>query len=383
MQKTDSNKDLFKRLTLRFIFFILLILLTIYGLPIFIQLFYPFILAFIVATLVNPLVNLVNSWLNRLKIDSVSSRNFITFILTIFILMFISLMFYLIFSVLIREIIGLTTSIQKNWSNIVLGFDNIQNWFTTQIDVLPRQVIELLDNFTENILEFIRNFSRNLLNITVATTSVVISRTSTFFLNFLTFFLSLYFMISDYNNIKSFIKNHMDKRMLDTISLLKNSTLFAVGGYIKTQFILTFIAFVFMFIAFIFYGQEYALILALILALVDLLPLVGTIAVLLPWGIFEWIIGDPSKGVFLVILGIGFFLFRRVTEPKIMGTQTGLHPLLALIGIYVGIEVSGLWGALLGPLVMVILISIIRSGILKNTFSDLKELYYKISMTLE
>ena len=383
MQKTDSNKTLFKRLILRFLFFILLILLTIYGLPIFIQLFYPFILAFIVATLVNPLVNLVNSWLNRLKIDSVSSRNFITFILTIFILMFISLMFYLTFSVLIREIIGLTTSIQENWPNIVLGFDNIQNWFTTQIAVLPRQVIELLDNFTENILEFIQNFSRNLLNITIATTSSIISRTSTFFLNFLTFFLSLYFMISDYNNIKNFIKKHMDKRMLDTISLLKNSTLFAVGGYIKTQFILAFIAFVFMFIAFIFYGQEYALILALILALVDLLPLVGTIAVLLPWGIFEWIIGDPSKGAFLVILGIGFFLFRRVTEPKIMGTQTGLHPLLALISIYVGIGVSGLWGALLGPLVMVILISVFRSGILKNTFSDLKELYYKISMTLE
>ncbi|MEY8292183.1 AI-2E family transporter [Carnobacteriaceae bacterium 52-44] len=383
MQKTDSNKTLFKRLILRFIFFILLILLTIYGLPFFVQLFYPFILAFIVATLVNPLVNLVNSWLNRLKIDSVSSRNFITFILTIFILMFISLMFYLTFSVLIREIIGLTTSIQENWSSIVLGFDNIQNWFTIQIAVLPRQVIELLDNFTENILEFIQNFSRNLLNTTVATTSSIISRTSTFFLNFLTFFLSLYFMISDYNNIKNFIKKHMDKRMLDTISLLKNSTLFAVGGYIKTQFILAFIAFVFMFIAFIFYGQEYALILALILALVDLLPLVGTIAVLLPWGIFEWIIGDPSKGAFLVTLGIGFFLFRRVTEPKIMGTQTGLHPLLALISIYVGIEISGLWGALLGPLVMVILISVFRSGFFKNTFSDLKELYYKIVMTLE
>lgn len=382
MQKIDSNKDLFKRLIIRFIFFILFILLIIYGLPMFIQLLYPFILAFIVATLVNPLVNLVNSWLNRLKIDSVSSRNFITFILTIFILILISLIFYLTFSVLIREIIGLTTSIQENWSSIVLGFDNIQHWLTNQIAVLPKQVLELLDNFTESILEFIQNFSRNLLNITVATTSSIISRTSSFFLNFLTFFLSLYFMISDYNNIKSFIKNNMDKRMLNTISLLKNSTLVAVGGYVKTQFILAFIAFVFMFIAFVLFGQEYALTLALILAIVDLLPLVGTIAVLLPWGIFEWIIGDPSKGAFLVILGIGFFLFRRVTEPKIMGTQTGLHPLLALIGIYVGIEVSGLWGALLGPLVMVILISVIRSGILKNTISDLKELYYKISMTL-
>lgn len=65
-----------------------------------------------------------------------------------------------------------------------------------------------------------------------------------------------------------------------------------------------------------------------------------------------------------------------------MGTQTGLHPLLALVGIYVGIEISGLWGALLGPLVMVILISIVHSGILDNTFADLKELYYKTSMTL-
>jgi Predicted permease len=66
-----------------------------------------------------------------------------------------------------------------------------------------------------------------------------------------------------------------------------------------------------------------------------------------------------------------------------MGTQTGLHPLLALIGIYVGIQFSGLWGALLGPLVMILILSVIRSGVLDNTFRDFKEVYYKTAILLK
>lgn len=363
--------------------FILLIAFMIYGLPLFIRLFYPFIFAFIVAAIVNPLVYTINNKMRRLKMNSKSSRAFVAFVITVLLLIGISLFLYIVFSVLIREIIGLTTNIQENWPSIVLAFEKVQTWIVTQMDVLPEQTLELLDNFTEDILEFIRNFSGNLLNVTVATTSLFISRTGTFFVNAVTFFLSLYFMISDYHNIKQFVKKRIDKHALNTITLLKTSALSGVGGYIKTQFILAFIAFLFMFIAFTIFGQEYALILAIMLALVDLIPLIGTIGVLLPWGIIEWIIGEPNKGIFLLILGIVFFLFRRITEPKIMGSQTGLHPLLALMGIYVGLEIFGVWGALLGPLIMVILISVVRTGILKDTFSDLKELYYKILVGLQ
>ncbi len=377
MQKTSTNSQLFKRLGIRFILAVSLVLLIIYGLPKFIYLFYPFILAFLLAAIANPLVDRINSWLNRLNIDSKSSRNFITFILTIFILSIISFFFYYIFSTLIREIIGLATNIQSNWSEIVVDFERLQLWVTSKIDGLPAEVIEMIDHFVESILEFIRNISRNLLNITVTTTRSIISSTGTFFLDLLTFFLSLYFMMSDYNHIKAFIKKRVDKRLINTAALLRDSTLVAVGGYIKTQFILSFIAFLFMFIAFVLYGQEYALTIAILLAIIDLIPLLGTIAALVPWGIVEYILGDPSKGVFLVLLGVGFFLFRRVTEPKIMGTQTGLHPLFALIGIYTGIQISGLWGALLGPLVIVVILSVIRSGLLDNTMLDLKELYYR------
>ncbi|SFH56409.1 AI-2E family transporter [Pisciglobus halotolerans] len=383
MELDRTSKALFRRLAIRFMLFVLLIIFVFYGLPTLIRLFYPFIFVFIVAVIVNPLVRNINDKTSKLKINSKSSSTFLAFVIFVLLLAFISLFTYIVFAILIREIIGLATNIQVNWPSIVRAFEEMQDWIAVQIGVLPNQTVELLNHFTESILAFIQNLSGNLLNVTVVTTSLFISVTGTLFLNLLTFFLALYFMISDYQPIKQLIKKRMNQRTLNTVRLLKSSTVSGVGGYIKTQLILAFIAFMFMLIAFTIYGQEYALILALILALIDLIPLIGTIAMLLPWGMLEWFVGDPNKGLFLLILGIAFFLFRRVIEPKIMGTQTGLHPLLALIGIYVGIEISGLWGALLGPLTMVILISVLQTGILENTFSDIKDLYNRILFSLQ
>ena len=383
VQKSSSNKELFKRLTVRIILAAVLVIVILYLLPRFIHLLFPIILAYLLAALINPLVNKINFWFKKTKIRSSFSRNMITLFLTSFILVVISVFIYLVFATLIQEVVGLATSIQENWQNIVTFFEDLENWVAMQVIVLPGPAVEILENFTESILNFIQNFSSNLLSITVSSTGWLISRMGSFSLNFITFFLALYFIMSDFNVILGHAIQRTDQRLLDSIRLLKNSALIGVIGYVKTQVILAGVAFIFMFTAFTLYGQPYNFIIALALAIVDLIPLIGTIAVLAPWGVIEIIGGDPNKGVFLIFLGILFFVFRRLTEPKIMGTQTGLHPLLALIGIYVGIQFSGLWGALLGPLVMILIISVIRSGVLDNTFRDFKEVYYKTAILLK
>lgn len=323
MQQNNASKPLLRRLSIRLMIFILFVVVIIYGLPLFIQLFYPFILAFIVAAAVNPLVNKVNSKLSKSKTPVKKTSTFAAFGIVSLLLTFISLFTYILFSVLIREMISLALTIQVNWPSIVLAFENVQSWIADQVGVLPEQTAELLNRFTENILSFIQNLSGSLLNLTVVATSLFISRTGIFFLNLVTFFLSLYFMVSDYPRIKKFIKKRLDHRSLKVLTLLKRSAFSGVGGYVKTQFILAFMAFMCMLIAFVIVGQEYALILALVLALIDLIPLIGTIAVLLPWGLIEWAIGDSKKGTFLLILGIAFFLFRRVIEPKNYGNSNG------------------------------------------------------------
>lgn len=382
MIEMSSNRDLFKRLFIRIIITVLIILTVVFGIPVIFKYLFPFILAFAIAAFLNPLINFINKGLSKIKIISSVSRGMITLLITILILLVSGYGLYTIVMTLLQEIFGLANTIQNNWGTIVKVFENTERWLTFQINILPPEAIEIVEGVIDNILVFLRNFTGNLLNYTVAISGFLISKGGSLTLNLVTFFLSLYFIMSDYDRIKTRVKSQVHPNILKTIRLLRNTIVLGVGGYVKTQFLLSFTAFVVMFIAFSLYGVDYALTIAFVLAIVDIIPLIGTIAVLLPWGIYELIFGITNFGVFLVLLGIGFFIFRRLIEPKIMGTQTGLHPLFALIGIYVGIQFSGLWGALLGPLVMVVFIGIIKSGILDNTFADMNEVYHKISTTL-
>lgn len=382
MIEMSSNRDLFKRLFIRIIITVLIILTVVFGIPVIFKYLFPFILAFAIAAFLNPLINFINKGLSKIKIISSVSRGMITLLITILILLVSGYGLYTIVMTLLQEIFGLANTIQNNWGTIVKVFENTERWLTFQIKILPPEAIEIVEGVIDNILVFLRNFTGNLLNYTVAISGFLISKGGSLTLNLVTFFLSLYFIMSDYDRIKTRVKGQVHPNILKTLRLLRNTIVLGVGGYVKTQFLLSFTAFVVMFIAFSLYGVDYALTIAFVLAIVDIIPLIGTIAVLLPWGIYELIFGITNFGVFLVLLGIGFFIFRRLIEPKIMGTQTGLHPLFALIGIYVGIQFSGLWGALLGPLVMVVFIGIIKSGILDNTFADMNEVYHKISTTL-
>lgn len=382
MIEMSSNRDLFKRLFIRIIITVLIILTVVFGIPVIFKYLFPFILAFAIAAFLNPLINFINKGLSKIKIISSVSRGMITLLITILILLVSGYGLYTIVMTLLQEIFGLANTIQNNWGTIVKVFENTERWLTFQINILPPEAIEIVEGVIDNILVFLRNFTGNLLNYTVAISGFLISKGGSLTLNLVTFFLSLYFIMSDYDRIKTRVKSQVHPNILKTTRLLRNTIVLGVGGYVKTQFLLSFTAFVVMFIAFSLYGVDYALTIAFVLAIVDIIPLIGTIAVLLPWGIYELIFGITNFGVFLVLLGIGFFIFRRLIEPKIMGTQTGLHPLFALIGIYVGIQFSGLWGALLGPLVMVVFIGIIKSGILDNTFADMSEVYHKISATL-
>lgn len=382
MIEMSSNRDLFKRLFIRIIITVLIILTVVFGIPVIFKYLFPFILAFAIAAFLNPLINFINKGLSKIKIISSVSRGMITLLITILILLVSGYGLYTIVMTLLQEIFGLANTIQNNWGTIVKVFENTERWLTFQINILPPEAIEIVEGVIDNILVFLRNFTGNLLNYTVAISGFLISKGGSLTLNLVTFFLSLYFIMSDYDRIKTRVKSQVHPNILKTTRLLRNTIVLGVGGYVKTQFLLAFTAFIVMFIAFSLYGVDYALTIAFVLAIVDIIPLIGTIAVLLPWGIYELIFGITNFGVFLVLLGIGFFIFRRLIEPKIMGTQTGLHPLFALIGIYVGIQFSGLWGALLGPLVMVVFIGIIKSGILDNTFADMNEVYHKISTTL-
>ena len=93
---------------------------------------------------------------------------------------------------------------------------------------------------------------------------------------------------------------------------------------------------------------------ALLVAMLDLLPIIGVGTVLIPWSVMEIAAGDRFMGIGLIILFVVNSVVRQLVEPKIVGKSLDLHPIIALMLIYVGYSLFGATGLLLLPFAAVI-----------------------------
>ena len=369
----------YKRLLVRLILACVIVIMVVFVMPRLVQILLPFLMASLGAAIIVPIAQKINLFAGRLNKNINLPRKATTFVLNILVLIALSFAVYYAASTLVREVISLASSVQQNWSSIAVKYDELLEHLTFNTQLMPELVIDVLEDAKDSILVFVQDLSKNIVSFTVSTTASGITNTATFFVNVITFFLALFFISLDSSLISDWIHRYTSRRAMENFSLLKTSVIAAVGGYLRAQLILATFAFLFMFVALTIYGQPYAFTIALFLGFIDLLPIIGTIAMLLPWGGIEFFVGDLNKGIFLILVGIAFFLIRKVIEPKIMGDQTGLHPLLALLSTYVGLQFSGVWGAVLGPVVLMLMISMTKSGIFANTASDLRGAYGAVS----
>ena len=168
-----------------------------------------------------------------------------------------------------------------------------------------------------------------------------------------TVFSAVYFC-ADYEKIISFIKSHLRGRPRDALREMYGQTGRTLAKYFKSYVIIFLFTFAELFTGFVILKQKYAFLLALVTALVDILPVLGTGTILIPWAIYLFAAGDPRTAVGLLILYAVISVLRQILEPKIVGAGIGMHPLLALISMYVGLRLFGFFGMLLVPLVTVI-----------------------------
>ena len=138
--------------------------------------------------------------------------------------------------------------------------------------------------------------------------------------------------------------------------LIKAKELFAesVGKYLRAYGILFCITFVELLIAFMVLRVGYSFVLALVIALVDILPVLGTGAVLVPWGVVSLIIGNYGRGVGILVAYAIITVVRQVIEPKIVGKFIGLSPLAALASMYIGLKLMGIVGIFGFPLLTIL-----------------------------
>ena len=120
-----------------------------------------------------------------------------------------------------------------------------------------------------------------------------------------------------------------------------------------------------LFIGFTILRLEYAFVLAMLIAIMDILPVVGTGTALIPWGVYQLIIGNVWMGLGLLVLYAAITVIRQIIEPKIIGKQVGLTPIVTLMAMYLGLQLFGIIGMVCLPILLIIIVKLQESGMIK------------------
>ena len=134
--------------------------------------------------------------------------------------------------------------------------------------------------------------------------------------------------------------------------------------WLKAESVLCFVTFLMLLLGFWYMGLEYALLAAVLVGLVDALPVLGAGTVLLPWGLYHILLDNVSRGIGLLALYAAILLVRSLLEPKVMAAQAGLPPLTALAAMYLGFSLFGVGGMLLMPVLLLFFKQLHDSGVI-------------------
>ena len=214
---------------------------------------------------------------------------------------------------------------------------------------------EAAQKLEEHLGEAIRSAISTLLSGLVGFLTDIVTRIpSVLFFILITVIASVYFAI-DIDNINARVRAFLPEKLGNALVRLKDGFLSVGLKYIRSYLLLMLITFAIMLAGFLILRVENAFLIALIVAVLDVLPMIGVGTVLVPWSIFQLLFGSVGRGIGLIVLFLLNEVIRQFTEPRIIGKNLGIHPVISLVLLYVGYSVFGLAGLLLTPLVSVLL----------------------------
>ncbi len=167
-----------------------------------------------------------------------------------------------------------------------------------------------------------------------------------------------YYFCADGERIKRTLLSLLPVSLQNRLATWRESGRGVFRAYLKAYLLLLLLTFSLLFVGLCVIGISPAFLIALLVALLDLLPVIGVGTVLVPWSLIVLIQGEYYIGFGLLILYLIVELVRQIAEPKLLGKSLGLHPLMTLFATYVGFYCFGLLGMILAPIVAVLFKSI-------------------------
>ncbi len=245
----------------------------------------------------------------------------------------------------VSAVTGIIQWLPKFYENKLLPLATLAyDWFARKMQMLDPALLSALEMLLESVLSGMKNLISYLSGLAVDLVSGVATGIPNLILSLLAMIFSTVFVVGDYERIAAFAgKNTPEsvKKILVNIRIYLTDTLFVV---IRSYVLIMLLTFAELSILFSLFGIEHAVLKAAIIALLDILPILGTGGIMIPWAVTSLVLGYTKLGLELfAIYGI-VTVIRNYVEPKIVGTQLGLHPIITLVSMFLGLRLFGFWG---------------------------------------
>ena len=236
-------------------------------------------------------------------------------------------------------------------NNIIISIETKFEFI--DINMKSDDLIGMFKDTASSVIKFLSNFTIN--------TAVKIP---TILLSTIIGYVSAFYMLYDYDKLSNAISAQFSEKTKKFINVINNQALTSFFRMIVAYIIISIVCFVELIIGFYIIGIEEATFLALIIAIVDVLPVVGSGTVLIPWAIISLILGNPLQAVGLGVLFAVITVVRQILEPRVVGKQVGLYPLTTVCALFIGLQLMGGLGLIVAPLYVIICKKLTEEGLI-------------------
>ncbi|MCI8864295.1 MAG: sporulation integral membrane protein YtvI [Lachnospiraceae bacterium] len=334
--------------------------------------FMPFVVGWLIAMIANPLVRFLE---RRLKIVRKHSS---ALIIVVVLAGVIGLGYFLV-TRLAAQAVGLAKELPEVYAaasqEIELFFERFDHIFW----MLPENVRQAWSEFTGNVGQTISLLVQKIASPTVEAAGTMAKGIPAVLVNVAVTILSSYFFLAEREQILAFWRKYLPEGGERYYRFLKGDVKKLVGGYFLAQFKIMFVVAAILLAGFLILGVRYAFLMAILIAVLDFLPLFGTGTVLIPWAAVKLLSGQYMQALGMASLYVLSQVVRQMVQPKIVGDSLGLPPLYTLLFLYLGFKLKGISGMILAVPLGILAIKLYEYGAFDSLIENLQILIHDVN----
>lgn len=322
---------------------------------------FPFILAFIVAVLLQKPVNYITK-------KTPLKRGFTGVILVLLVLFAVLVPLALIIAKIVMEFIGFADSIKNFTDNLPQFLEQMRLSLTNSLSFLPdgieKSLMDVFNSFAASFTaEGAAPTAGSSLDLSVLKEPLLgvwntAKQIPSVILSIVLSVVCCCFMTADFPRISDFILRQVPPEKKHVILNTKKTVFSSMLKIIKAYLIIMLVTFTEMFIALNIlkaigiFDSSYIFVIAFVTCVVDIVPVLGTGTILMPWALINFLLGNIGLGIGLVVIYAVITVIRQVIEPKLVAAQLGIPPFITLIAMFLGLKLFGFIGLILLPLLI-------------------------------